>query len=208
MSRLSKALRGTDEDLFDLFESAGDNVVRAAGLLEEMLGAYDRREEMTAAINACEGAGDRIVHTTIDRLNHTFVTPIEREDILQLSSVLDDIVDLTEEVAVYMGVYDVPEPTPQAQRMASILHAACREIAQAIRSMRHFNDIGAQTLEVHRLENEADVTVRDALGTLFRGDVDALVVIRWKDIYERLEGAIDATERAASILEGIVIKNS
>jgi len=141
-------------------------------------------------------------------LNATFVTPIDREDILALASALDDIVDYTEEVADYLGLYKIEAPMEQAQRMAKVLHAATIQLALAIPRIRGFKDIGDQTVEVHRLENVGDQIVREAIASLFEYGTDPMVVIRWKDIFERLENAIDSTERAADILEGIVIKNS
>jgi uncharacterized protein len=208
VSRLVRILRGADEEFFELFERAGENVVRAAELLVRMLARFPDERGLASEISECETTGDNIVHATIGRLNHTFVTPIEREDILELTSALDDIVDFTEEVADYLGVYKIEAPTEQAQRLAALLAAAARQIAAAIPRVRDFADISDQVVEAHRLENEADRVLRDALGSLFEGGVDPMMVIRWKDIYERLESAIDATERAASILEGIVIKNA
>jgi uncharacterized protein Yka (UPF0111/DUF47 family) len=141
-------------------------------------------------------------------LNHTFVTPIDRDDILQLSKALDDIVDYTEEVADYLGLYRIEAPMAQAQRLAGVLREATRQIAAAIPLIREFKDIGDHMVEVHRLENEGDRISREAIASLFETGIDPMVVIRWKDIFERLENAIDSTERAAFILEGIVIKNS
>jgi len=144
----------------------------------------------------------------ISRLNQTFVTPIDREDILHLASALDDIVDYTEEVADYLGLYKIEAPMAQAQRLAGVLRDATRQIAAAIPLIRGFKDIGDHMVEVHRLENEGDRITREAIASLFETGIDPMVVIRWKDIFERLENAIDSTERAAFILEGIVIKNA
>jgi predicted phosphate transport protein (TIGR00153 family) len=208
MAGLARLLRGTDQELFDLFESAGQNNVRAADLLERMLAGYPDSKDMVGEIRDCEQQGDRIVHEVIRRLNQTFVTPIDREDILELTSALDDIIDYVEEVADYLGLYKIEAPMEQAQRLAGILLAATRQIAEAIPLMRGFRDISKQTVETHRLENEGDRVVREAIAALFEGGTDPMVVIRWKDIFERLENAIDATEKAAYILEGIVIKNA
>jgi uncharacterized protein Yka (UPF0111/DUF47 family) len=125
-----------------------------------------------------------------------------------LSSALDDIVDFTEEVADRLSLYGVEAPMLQAQSLADVLVDATRQIELAIPLMREFKSIGKHTIEVHRLENEADRIVRGAIASLFEGGIDPMVVIRWKDLFERLEDAIDATERAAFILEGIVIKNA
>jgi predicted phosphate transport protein (TIGR00153 family) len=208
MAGLANVLRGQDREFFDLFERAGANIVRAARLLDEMLGDYPERRELARDILACEHEGDQITHDIIQRLNNTFVTPIDREDIYELASALDDIVDYTEEVADYLGLYKVEAPMEQAQQLAHVLSAAAAQVAEAIPRMRGFKDMGRFTVEVHRLENEGDRLTRDAVASLFAGGIDPMVVIRWKDIFERLESAIDATERAAYILEGIVLKNA
>ena len=128
----------------------------------------------------------------IHRLNQTFVTPIDREDILELASALDDVVDFTEEVADYLGLYKIEAPMEQAQRMAHILVQATRQIAEAMPRMRDFDDISHFTVEVNRLENDGDRVVREAIASLFDAGIDPMIVIRWKDIFERLEDAIDA----------------
>jgi uncharacterized protein len=205
---LAQILAPNEREYFVLFEQAGANLVRAAGLLDEMLASYPDRRELAGVIHDCEHAGDQVVHDLIQRLNHTFVTPFDREDILQLASALDDIVDYTDEVADYLGVYKIEAPMEQSQQLARILAEAARQVAGALGQLRGFKNIAHYTVEVHRLENEADRVVRDAIGALFEGGIDPMVVIRWKDIYERLESAIDATERAAYLIEGIVIKNA
>jgi predicted phosphate transport protein (TIGR00153 family) len=205
---LAQILAPNEREYFDLFARAGDNIVRAAELLDQMLGSYPDRRELASSIRECEHEGDRIVHDMIDRLNHTFVTPLDREDIHLLASALDDIVDFTDEVADFLGVDRIEAPMEQSQELAGLLAEAARQVAEALRHMRSFKNITQYTVEVHRLENEADRLVRDAIGALFAGGIDPMVVICWKDIYERLENAIDSTERAAYIIEGIVIKNA
>jgi uncharacterized protein len=208
MSSIAKFLRGSDREYFDLFERAGTNIDDAARLLDEMLAEYPERRDLALDIREREHEGDQLTHEIINRLNQTFVTPIDREDILQLASALDDIVDYTEEVADYLGLYRIEAPMAQAQTLAGVLRAATRQLAEAIPMVRGFKDISSYIVEVHRLENEADRIVREAIASLFEVGIDPMVVIRWKDIFERLENAIDSTERAAYILEGIVIKNS
>jgi predicted phosphate transport protein (TIGR00153 family) len=206
--RFSSVIAPRDHEFFDLFEEAGGNILRAAGLLEEMLRDYPETNELARDILICEQEGDRITHDIIRRLNQTFVTPIDREDIYALASALDDIVDFTEEVADYLGLYRIEAPFEQSQRMARVLAQAARQIDQALPRLRGFQDISHFTVEINRLENDGDRIVREAMAALFDDGIDPMVVIRWKDIYERLENAIDATERAANILEGITIKNS
>src|SRR5947209_19158998 len=208
MGRLTNAFVGRDTQYFDLFEAAATNVVRAAELLEQMLQDWPDSQSLSRDILVCEQDGDRITHDIIQRLNHTFVTPIDREDIYALASALDDIVDYTEEVADYMGLYKIEAPMVQGQRLAHILLQASRQIADAMPRMRSFRDISHYTVEINRLENDGDRVSREAMASLFDNGIDPMVVIRWKDLFERLEAAIDATERVANILEGIVIKNS
>ena len=208
MIRLSSILRGEDSGLFELFERAGANLHEAAGLLSEMLGNFPDSTHLAGEIRDREHDGDQITHELIDRMNKTFVTPIEREDVLQLASALDDIVDYTEEVADFLGLYGIEAPMDQALQLAGILTSATAELAAALPMLRGFRDIRPQVVEIHRLENEGDRTMREAIASLFQPGIDPVAVIRWKDIFERLEQAIDSTERAAYILEGILIKNA
>jgi predicted phosphate transport protein (TIGR00153 family) len=206
--RFTGGITGRDRQFFDLFEEAGGNILRCAALLEEMLLDYPERNELAREILIAEQEGDRITHDIIQRLNQTFVTPIDREDIYALAAALDDIVDYTEEVADYLGLYKIEAPMSQAQDLAKVLHQASRQIAEALPRLRGFQDLSHFTVEVNRLENDGDRIVREAIASLFDNGIDPMVVIRWKDIFERLENAIDATESVANILEGIVIKNS
>ncbi|HEV3055836.1 MAG TPA: DUF47 family protein [Solirubrobacteraceae bacterium] len=208
MPRLAQVFGPRDRIYFELFEEAGKNILQAADLLDRMLRNFPDSKLLARDILICEQEGDRITHDIIDRLNHTFVTPIDREDILALASALDDIVDYTEEVADYLGLYKIEAPMDQAIKLAHVLLEAARQIAEAIPRLRGFRDISHYTVEINRLENEGDRITREAVASLFDGGIDPMVVIRWKDLFERLEAAIDATEHVANILEGIVIKNS
>jgi predicted phosphate transport protein (TIGR00153 family) len=208
MSRLSAVFGSRDRAYFELFEEAGHNILNAADLLDRMLRNYPDSKDLAREILICEQEGDRITHDIIDRLNHTFVTPIDREDILALASALDDIVDYVEEVADYLGLYKIEAPMDQAIKLAHVLLQAARQIEEAIPRLRGFRDISHFTVEINRLENEGDRITREAVASLFDNGIDPMVVIRWKDVFERLEAAIDAAEHVANILEGIVIKNS
>jgi uncharacterized protein len=208
MPRLSEVLVPRDRQYFDLFSEAAGNVLRAADLLDQMLSTFPEHGDLAREILICEQEGDRITHDIIRRLNETFVTPIDREDILALASGLDDIVDYTEEVADYLGLYKIEAPMDQSLALARVLRDACRQLVEAMPRLRGFKDISHYIIEVHRLENDGDRITREAMAALFDNGVDPMVVIRWKDIFERLENAIDATEQVANILEGIVIKNS
>jgi predicted phosphate transport protein (TIGR00153 family) len=208
MARLSQVFLPRDREFFDLFEEAGVNIHRAAELLEVMLRDYPEHSELAREILICEQHGDRITHDIVQRLNNTFVTPIDREDILALATALDDIVDYIEEVADFLGLYKIEATMDDAQKLADVLVHSTRQIAEAIPRLRSFKDVSHYTVEINRLENDGDRIQREALAALFVEGIDPMVVIRWKDIYERLEEAIDATERVAYTLEGIVLKNA
>jgi uncharacterized protein len=207
MSRLGGLFASKEREFFDLFEEAGRNCVRAAGLLEHMLEHWPDQGEAMRDVVVCEQEGDRITHDIIQRLNATFVTPFDREDIIALASSLDDIVDFIEEVADFLGLYRIEAPMDQAIRLARVLHEAVRNISEAIPRLRTLKDISHYTIEVNRLENEGDKIHREAVASLFDHGIDPMMVIRWKDIFERLEDAIDSTEKAVHTLEGIIIKN-
>jgi uncharacterized protein len=207
MARLSQLFAPKEREFFDLFEEAGANIVRASALLERLLDEWPDHGELAREVRDCEHEGDRITHDIIQRLNQTFVTPIDREDIYALASALDDIVDYIEEVSDFLGLYKIEATLEKAIEMGQILHQSARAIAGAIPRLRTFKDIHHYTVEVNRLENDGDRVLREALASLFERGIDPMLVIRWKDIFERLEDAIDSTERAANILEGIVIKN-
>jgi len=207
MSRLSQLFAPKEREFFDLFEEAGNNCVRAAELLERMLEQWPDHGELARDVVVCEQDGDRITHDIIQRLNQTFVTPFDREDIIALASGVDDIVDYIEEVADFLGLYRIEAPMEQAQRMARVLHESTRAIAGAIPRLRTLKDVHHYTVEVNRLENEGDRILREGIASLFERGIDPMMVIRWKDIFERLEDAIDSTETAMNIIAGIIIKN-
>ena len=208
MARLTQLFAPREREFYDLFEEAGANIVRGAGLLETMLSTWPEGAETARDIVVCEQEGDRITHDIVQRIHATFVTPIDREDILDLASSLDDIIDFIEEVSDFMGLYRIEAPMEQAQELSRVLHQACRQIAEALPRLRTYKDISHYTTEIHRLENDGDRICRSGLASLFDRGIDPMVVIRWKDVFERLEEAIDATEKVANILQGIVIKNA
>src|ERR671936_1659198 len=178
MPRLAQVFVPRDREFFDLFEEAGTNIVRAADLLDQMLRAFPDRGDLARDILICEQEGDRITHDIIQRLNQTFVTPIDHEDIYALASALDDVVDYTEEVADYLGLYKIEAPMEQAQALAHVLHAAARQIAEAMPRLRGFRDISHYTVELNRLENDGDRITREAVAALFDDGIDPMLVIR------------------------------
>jgi predicted phosphate transport protein (TIGR00153 family) len=197
-----------DRVFFDLFTEAGQNTLRTAKLLRDMLAQWPEDGGLATDILKAEQEGDRITHDIIQRLNTTFVTPLDREDIHRLATQLDDIVDYIEEVADFMGLYRIEAPMDQSQALAEVLVKSCEQLYGLLQNLRGFKGLEHYWIEIHRLENDGDRIYRDAIASLFAERVDPMVVIRWRDIFLRLERAIDATEVSASIVEGIVIKNA
>jgi predicted phosphate transport protein (TIGR00153 family) len=197
-----------DNVFFDLFYESGQNSLRAARLLQEMLEGWPAKEGLAREILLAEQEGDRITHQLVQRLNSTFVTPLDSEDIYNLATQLDDIVDYIEETADFMVLYQIEAPMEQAIQMAGVLVASCEQLATALEHLRSFKDLDRYWIEIHRLENDGDRLYRDAVASLFANGIDPMVVIRWKDLFTVLEKAVDACETAAHILEGIVIKNA
>ena len=206
MARLSLLPR--DRTFFDLFIEAGENTVKASRLLDQMMATWPDSGDLPKQVIDAEHEGDRITHAIVQRLNSTFVTPIDREDIYGLATQMDDIVDYTEEAADFLGLYKIEAPMSQAQELTKVLVASCEQLAAGLEHLRDFKDLDKYWIEIHRLENDGDRISRDAVASLFSNGIDPMVVIRWKDMFAVLENAIDATETAAQILEGIVIKNS
>ncbi len=208
MPRLSQLFMPREREFYDLFEEAAANIVRAAAMLEEMLESWPEKSELAREILIAEQDGDRITHDIIHKLYATFVTPIDREDILALASGLDDILDFTEEVADFLGLYRIEAPMDQAIELSQGPPPGLPSDPEALPRLRTQDDLSHYVVEIHRLENDGDRLERLALASLFERAVDPMMVIRWKDIFERLEGAVDATEHVANTLQGIVLKNS
>ena len=197
-----------DRVFFDLFTEAGQNTLRSAKLLRDMFQQWPEDRGLGRDLLKAEQEGDRITHDIVNRLNTTFVTPIDREDIYALATQLDDIVDYIEETADFMGLYKIEAPMDQALDLTEVLVKASEQLYGLLQHLRGFKNLEHYWIEIHRLENDGDRVYRDAVAALFADRIDPMVVIRWRDIFLRLERAIDATETAANVLEGIVIKNA
>jgi predicted phosphate transport protein (TIGR00153 family) len=209
MSRVARfSLLPRDSTFFDLLTDSGRNSQHAAKLLDQLMGVWPDAGELPAQIVEAEHEGDRITHEIVKRLNTTFVTPIDREDLYGLATQLDDVVDYTEEAADFLGLYQIEAPMEQAVALTKVLVASCEQLAEGLEHLPTFKDLDKYWIEIHSLENDGDRISRDAVASLFSNGIDPMVVIRWKDMFAVLENAIDATETAAQILEGIVIKNS
>ncbi len=196
-----------EETFFDLFNQAAENVLQAARMLKALMDDYKEVERQAIAIKASEDRGDEITHTIIDRLNRTFVVPIDREDIFALAKQLDDVLDWIEAAAARMSVYQIPHSTPEAQELAHIIVNECEAIVEAMKNLRHLDRIAGPLHEINRLENLADHVQRDAIARLFAATANPIDVIKWKEIYETLEEATDQGEHVAHLLEGIHAKN-
>jgi uncharacterized protein len=193
-----------DDGLLGLFEESGRNVERTGTLLKELLQEFPERSVLARDILICEQEGDRITHDIIHRLSNG--TKLDRGDAYELARALDDVVDYAEETADSLELYSVEAPMVQAEELADVLAGAAAAVCSALTLLRAGDDISAQLVEIHRLENEGDRISREAIASLFRSGTDPMVVIRWKDIFESLEQAIDSCETVAHVLEGIELK--
>ena len=199
-----------DPELLSLFEESGRNVQRSALLLRDLLADYPEQVGLTREIVICEQEGDRIVHDILHRLAErgSRRAHLDSADVHALAGALDDIVDFAEEAADQLALYGVEAPMEQAQAMTEVLVAASEQVATALRGLRNGLEVGAQLVEIHRLENEGDRIQRAAIAGLFVAGIDPMIVIRWKDIFDTLESAIDACETVANVLEGMVLKRA
>jgi uncharacterized protein Yka (UPF0111/DUF47 family) len=199
---------GIDADLMGLVEEAGRNVQRCGLLLHDLLRDYPERATLAQDLKVSEQEGDRITHDIIHRLTGRgrVRAPFDAGDGYVLATALDDIVDHAEHVGAQLGLYGVEAPMEQAVTFTEVLVGAGEQIAQALRCLRTGTDMAPHLVEIHRLENEGDRLQRDGVASLFAGGIDPMVVIRWKDIFESLEAAVDACETVAHVLEGITLK--
>jgi uncharacterized protein Yka (UPF0111/DUF47 family) len=199
-----------DTALLALFEESGRNVQRASCLLRDLFAEYPERPEIAQDVLACEHEGDRIAHAILSRLAErgSRASELDPADVHALAGALDDVVDHAEEAADQLGLYGVEAPMEQAQRMTDVLVDTAGHVAVSLRELRAGADVRPELSEIHRLENEADRIVRAAVASLFAAGIDPMMVIRWKDIFDTLESAVDACETVANVLEGIALKRA
>ena len=190
-----------DERFYDIFVEDGENLLEAARRLQEMVRTYDRLDERVAEIRVLEHRGDELDFEISRRLEKAFVTPFDREDIHELVGRLDDVVDGIQEVAETFVIYGIESTTEEGRQLADILAAQATQLVEALRRLEGFKGIGAHLQEIHNLENKADGLSRAAVAHLFRDAGDALEVIKWRDVYMRLEDTIDAAEDAGEVIE-------
>ncbi|HEX8853985.1 MAG TPA: DUF47 family protein [Thermoleophilaceae bacterium] len=209
---LFRRVRKADPVLLSLLEESGRNVERTGALLRDMLADFPERADLARDVLICEQEGDRITHDIIHRLGGNghgrgaSHGPIPGDDAYELARVLDDIVDYAEEAADALGVYGVEAPMEQAQQLAEVLVEAGREVSASLATLPSGEGLTPHLIEIHRLENEGDRISRDAMASLFHSGTDPMIVIRWKDIFESLEEAVDSCEKVAHILEGMSLR--
>jgi predicted phosphate transport protein (TIGR00153 family) len=196
-----------EEDFFTLFRRQAALGREGCSLLHEMVERFDDLEGRAKRLKDIEHEADLVTHELFERLNRTFITPLEREDIHDLGSGLDDVLDAVEAIGSRIVLFHIQRPTPEALQLAAVLAKCGAQIEQAVDHLKDFKHLMSFAIEVHRLENEADTISRQAVADLFDGSHDLLDVMRWKELYGRLEGAADKCEDVANIIEAIVLKN-
>jgi uncharacterized protein len=203
------ALRLTPQkrEFFVLFTQASSNARDIARALVELLDEWPDNQEKLRDIRELEHEGDRLTHAVIDLLNRTFVTPFDRDDMYRLASVIDDVCDHVDEAADNIDAYEVREVPEKARLQGEVIYRAASRLHEAVELLEGFKDSKRQLAALRELEDEGDRLSREAIADLFRSGADPLMIIRWKDIHEQLEEAVDACENAADVLEAILVKN-
>jgi uncharacterized protein len=196
-----------DEKFFDLFIKDGENLLEAARKLEAMVGSYDRLDERVAEIQALEKRGDQIDEEIAVRLERSFITPFDREDIHELTVHLDDIVDGIQATAETFVIYGIERPGEEVRQLVGILSGQAVQLLEALGKLERGKNLSSHLATIHDLEHQADGLSRAAIGRLFRDGLDALEVIKLRDLYKELEETIDAAEDAAEVIERILAKS-
>ena len=196
------------QEFFSLYAQASANAIEISRLLVELLERFPEDENgLVRQIKEREHQGDELTHEVVNLLNRTFVTPFDRDDMYRLAGAIDDICDHVDEAADNLSSWGVDRVPQKARDQAQIILKATTKLDEAVRRLDGFRDSSEQLAELRQLEDEGDALERDAVAELFRSTEDAKVIIRWKDIHERLEEAVDALENAADVLEAILVKN-
>ncbi len=198
-----------EEKFFTMFKERTWNIIEGAELFKEMIDNFEDPVGSQRQIKDVEHKGDSITHDIIKKLNKSFVTPLDREDIYALSAALDDVLDLIDASAQRFVMYNVEKPTAEAKELAFIILKSCQTIDKAVSLLgKKMEHIAEYCVEVNSLENEADRVCREAVSRLFDEEKDPIQLIKWKEIYETLERVTDKCEDAANILESVVVKNA
>jgi uncharacterized protein len=195
-------------EFYDLYNRAAANNVAIARLLVRLLERFPNdRDTLARDIKEAEHEGDRLTHEVVDLLNRTFVTPFDRDDMYRLASALDDICDHIDEATGNILGYGVTQIRPNARQQATVIERAATKLQEAVAKLEGFKDSQRELIELRELEDEGDRLNREGIAELFASGADAVSIIRWKDIHEQLEEAVDACENAADVLEAILVKN-
>ncbi len=195
-------------EFYDLYNRASANLVDIARLLVRLLDNFPNdRDTLAREIKDAEHEGDRLTHDVVDLLNRTFVTPFDRDDMYRLAGALDDVCDHVDEAAGNILGYGVTEIRENARRQAALIERAAIKLRDAVAKLEGFKDSQRELVELRELEDEGDRLNREGIAALFASSEDAIAIIRWKDIHEQLEEAMDACENAADVLEAILVKN-
>jgi uncharacterized protein len=194
-------------EFFDLFTQASSNAREISRLLVDLLADWPSSKAVLADIREAEHEGDRLTHEVINLLNQTFVTPLDRDDMYRLASAIDDVCDHVDEAADNIDAYEVRDVPARAQEQADVVYRAASRLHEAVALLEGHGDAARQLYALRELEDEGDRLVREAIADLFRAEKDPLTIIRWKDIHEQIEEAVDACENAADVLEAILVKN-
>jgi predicted phosphate transport protein (TIGR00153 family) len=195
-------------EFFELFTRSALNAVEISRLLVDMLARFpEDSAELVRQIKDREHEGDRLTHEVVDLLNRTFVTPFDRDDMYRLAAALDDVCDHVDEAADDIGLYGVKQIPEEARRQAEVILRSATKLGEAVQRLEGFKDSRQQLIDLRELEDEGDRLVRQAVAALFRSGQDPISIIRWKEIHEQLEEAVDACENAADVLEAILVKN-
>jgi uncharacterized protein len=205
MARIS--LVPQNREFFRLFVRASENAVEISRRLVQLLDEFPSDGDLLREIKELEHEGDRVTRELVDLLNRTFVTPFDRDDIYRLAGAVDDVCDHVDEAAGNIAGYGVDEIRPAAKQQAQVILRSAEKLNEAVGRLDGFKDAGRQLHELRDLEDEGDRLNRAAVSDLFSSTSDPMVVLRWKDIHEQLEEAVDACENAADVLEAILVKN-
>ncbi|QBX55825.1 DUF47 domain-containing protein [Nocardioides seonyuensis] len=200
--------RPVDGSFYDLFSEAAQHLVVGAGLLGEMLSEGNSRAEIAQRMREAEHAADETTHSIVRRVNSTFVTPFDREDIYSLASALDDVMDEMDEAVDLVLLYEITSLPPETAEQVEVLQRCAELTAEAMPRLESMKGLEEYWIEINRLENAGDKSYRRMLANLFSGEYDALQVLKLKDVVEALESAIDAFETVANIVEQISVKES
>ena len=197
-----------EERFFELFDRMTAKVVEGAERFADLLKNYTDIPAKVKHIQSLEHDADLIAHEVMDRLNKSFITPFDREDIRALTLYLDDVLDDLESAAILFQLYEIPAPTPQAIELARIIKDSADQIQKAVRQVEKPTNLAEFVAEIKRLENQSDVICREEIGRLFREEKDLRLLLKWKEIYERLEACSDRCADVADVIEDIVVKNA